>query len=59
MFWAPATFDLDDEGLAVVVDPTGDDEERIQVAVDGCPSQALSLTGVDEPATEGGTRGGA
>ena len=44
VFWAPATFELDDEeGLAVVVDPSGDDIDRIRVAVDGCPSKALSL----------------
>ena len=27
-FWAPATFDLDDEGVAVVIDPEGDGEEK-------------------------------
>ncbi len=43
LFWAPATFDLDDEGVAVVIDPDGDDGDRIRVAVDGCPSKALSL----------------
>ncbi len=43
LFWASATFDLDDEGMAVVIDPRGDDEDRIRVAVDGCPSKALAL----------------
>ena len=47
LFWAPSTFDLDDEGLAVVTDPNGDDEDRIRVAVDGCPSKALALTLAD------------
>jgi ferredoxin len=44
VFWAAATFELDDEeGLAVVIDPSGDDIDRIRVAIDGCPSKALSL----------------
>jgi len=42
-FWAPGTFDLDDEGQAVVVDPSGDPEERIRVAAEGCPSQAITV----------------
>jgi ferredoxin len=44
VFWAPATFELDDdEGLASILDPAGDDIERIRVAVEGCPAKALSL----------------
>ena len=43
-FWAPATFDLDDEGKAIVVDPLGDPLEKIQGAADGCPTLAISLT---------------
>lgn len=44
VFWAPNTFELDDEeGLAHVVDPRGDDIDRIRVAVEGCPAKALSL----------------
>jgi ferredoxin len=53
-FWAPATFDIDDEGLAVVVDPTGDTEDRIRVAADGCPSKAISIETTDGPAPEDG-----
>lgn len=52
LFWAPSTFDLDDEGMAVVVDPDGDDEDRIRVAVDGCPSRALALI-MGNPAESG------
>jgi ferredoxin len=51
LFWAPATFDLDDGGTSVVVDPAGDDEDRIRVAVDGCPTRAITLepVGTDAP----------
>ena len=31
----------------MVVDPTGDDEDRIRVAVEGCPTRALALVLVD------------
>jgi ferredoxin len=44
-FWASGTFDQDDEGLAVVVDPTGDPEDRVRSAVEGCPTGALSIAG--------------
>ena len=42
-FWAPATFDLDDDGVAVVTDPDGDPEEKVVVAAQGCPTQAISI----------------
>jgi len=42
-FYAPATFDLDDEMKAVVVNPAGDSEDKIRLAVDGCPTLALSI----------------
>jgi ferredoxin len=43
LFWAPGTFDLDDSGTSVVVDPEGDDPDRIRVAVEGCPTRAISV----------------
>jgi ferredoxin len=46
-FYAPATFDLDDEMKAVVIDPDGDAEERIRLAADGCPTRAISLVEPD------------
>ncbi len=58
VFWAPATFDLDDEGLSVVIDPSGDTVDRIRVAVDGCPSNALSMELVEEPADDDEGEGG-
>src|SRR6202158_3003978 len=43
-FWAPGVFDLDDEGVAVVVDATAAPEEKIILAMQGCPTQAIRLT---------------
>ncbi len=43
MFWAPETFDLADEGHAVVLDPAASDEERLRIAAQGCPVGAISL----------------
>ena len=42
-FWAGATFDLDDEGIATVIDPEGDPEEKIVLAAQGCPTQSISV----------------
>jgi ferredoxin len=42
-FWAPGVFDLDDEGIAIVVDPTAAPEDEIILAGQGCPTQAISI----------------
>jgi ferredoxin len=42
-FWAPNTFDLDDDGVAIVINPEGDDASKIQNAANGCPTQAITL----------------
>ena len=42
-FYAPATFDLDDDMKAIVIDPAGDPDDRIRLAAEGCPTQAISL----------------
>ena len=42
-WYAPNTFDQDDETIAIVVDPQGDPAEAIQTAVDSCPTRALSI----------------
>jgi ferredoxin len=42
-FSAPGVFDLDDLGVAVVVDPGAQPEERIVQAARGCPTQAISV----------------
>ncbi|HUS80684.1 MAG TPA: ferredoxin [Armatimonadota bacterium] len=39
---APNTFELSDDGVAVVIDPQGDDEDTIQEAIDSCPVEAIS-----------------
>jgi ferredoxin len=43
LFWAPATFDLGEDGHAVVLDAAATDVERLRVAVEGCPVGAISL----------------
>lgn len=42
-FWAPGVFDLDDEGISVVLDPTAAPEDKIILAAQGCPTQAISV----------------
>jgi ferredoxin len=42
-FWAPATFDLGDDGVAYVVDAEGDPEDKVLLAAQGCPTQAISV----------------
>jgi ferredoxin len=43
MFWAPETFDLNDDGHAVVLDAAADPEEKVRIAAQGCPVGAISL----------------
>ncbi len=43
-YWAPATFDLGDDGIAFVVDPSGDPLEKVVLAVQGCPTRAITVT---------------
>lgn len=43
-FWAPGVFDLDDEGIAIVLDPTAAPEDKVILAGQGCPTQAISIT---------------
>ena len=42
-FHAEHTFDLDDDMKATVLDPHGDPDEAIALAVEGCPTKALSI----------------
>jgi ferredoxin len=42
-FWAPGVFDLDDDGIAVVLDPEAQPEDKIVLAAQGCPTQAIAV----------------
>jgi ferredoxin len=57
MFWAPGTFDLDDDGHAVVIDPEGATEERLHIAAEGCPVGAISLWRDGVPVQQGEVKG--
>ena len=41
---AGKTFALDDAGKSVVIDPSGDTEEKILAAEAGCPTGAIQVT---------------
>jgi ferredoxin len=43
-FWAPGVFDLDDDGVAIVTDPAGESEDKIILAAQGCPTQAITVS---------------
>lgn len=45
---APATFQLDDDDKAVVLDAQGDDDQVILWAGQGCPVSAITLVTVDD-----------
>jgi len=42
-FWAPGVFDLDDDGIAVVVDATAAGDDKVVLAAQGCPTQAITI----------------
>jgi ferredoxin len=48
-FWAPSTFDVDDDMKAIVLDPGGDEPAKIRNAVEACPTHALALVDRDAP----------
>ena len=50
-FYAPATFDLDGDLKAMVVDPDGDPPEDVRAAAEGCPVKAITV--LDGPAPDG------
>ena len=43
VWYAPNTFDQDDETIAIVTDPEGDPDEAIRTAVESCPTGAISI----------------
>ena len=40
---APKTFRLGKDGKSEIIEPPGDDEEKIKEAVDSCPVDAIEL----------------
>ncbi len=42
-FWAPGVFDLDDDGVAYVVAADAQPEDKIVLAAQGCPTQAIQV----------------
>lgn len=46
-FYAPQTFDLDDVGVALVLDPDGDADDAVEMATRGCPTRAISVSSSD------------
>jgi ferredoxin len=46
---APGVFGLDDDGIAIVLDPNAPPEEKVVIASRGCPTQAIAITRHGEP----------
>jgi len=44
VFQAPGAFELDDDGIARVVDPDAAPEESVRIAAARCPSKAITVT---------------
>jgi ferredoxin len=42
-FWAPGVFDLDDDGIAIVLDVNAQPEDKVVLAAQGCPTQAITV----------------
>ena len=40
---APQTFSINDEDIAFIIDPAGDDPEAILAAAESCPTAAIVL----------------
>jgi ferredoxin len=53
VYWAPASFELDDEGLSVPVVPAVDTLQALRVAADGCPTRAITLEVTDAATAPG------
>jgi ferredoxin len=48
VMYAPNTFDQDDETKVVVTDACGDPVDQIRIAVEACPTGALSIANHDK-----------
>jgi ferredoxin len=51
-FYAPNTFDLDEDSIAVVIDRRGDSDEKVQTAIDVCPTRSIARVAAE--ASDGG-----
>ncbi|MFM7224143.1 MAG: ferredoxin [Actinomycetota bacterium] len=47
-YYAPGVFDLDDDGIAVVVDAGAQPEDAIVLAAQGCPTHAIVVARAGE-----------
>ena len=43
VYEAPGVFDLDDDGVAFVIDPAGSPEEKVTAAESKCPTRAITV----------------
>jgi ferredoxin len=43
VYWAPGVFDLDEDGIAVVIGDLAGNAELVRVAMDNCPTAAIRL----------------
>ncbi|MET9388293.1 ferredoxin [Streptomyces sp. NPDC002928] len=41
-FYAPNTFDLDDLSIAFVMDPRGDSDDKVDMAINVCPTRSIA-----------------
>ena len=44
VFAVPGVFALDDDGVAIVIDPGAGDQARIMEAAKNCPSKAIKVS---------------
>jgi ferredoxin len=43
LWYAPNTFDQDDNTVAIVIDQHGDPEDAVTTAINSCPTKAISV----------------
>ena len=47
MYEAPGAFDLDADGIAIVLDPSAVDEDKVMAAARKCPTGAITVRRTD------------
>ena len=48
VYEAPGAFDLDEDGIAVVVDPAAAPEDKVVNAAQRCPTRAITIRTADD-----------